>query len=135
MCTHETQKLRIQICVLIFGGLIFFDCIAAFHGVKGLIENLREKDEGRSGFIADFYGPKGGFKGNMVKTDLTKKSSEEEDKDKTMGYSADIIYVLMEMFVICILLACNSSALLAVRGQQAYLLVPWLSVFLLGILR
>ena len=112
-----------------------FDCIAALHSVEGLIENLKETYEGIRGTTDDLYDPKGGFKGNMVETDMTNRSSEKEVKDKTMGYSADIIYVLMEMFVFCVMLVCNSCALLAMRRKQAYLLVPWLSVFLLGIFR
>ena len=135
MCTRESLKLRIKICKLIFSSLIFLDFIAALNSVEGMFENPRETDDGRIGTITDLNGPRGGIKDNLVETDLTNRSSEEGDRDKTIGSSAVIIYVLMEIFVICVMLVCNSSALLAVRRQQAYLLVPWLSVFLLGIFR
>ena len=131
MCTHVPLKIRIWICVLCFVILIFLDCIAALNSVEGLLEILIKTNEGKTATKTDLPGQKETSKDNFVDTDLTNKSSNEDDKDKT----AAILHVLMEMCVFCVLLALNTSALLGVRREKAYLMVPWLSVYLLGIFR
>ena len=128
MCTHVPIKIRVKICCLCFGILIFLDCIAALNSVEGLLEILFESNEGKTETRADLQGQKDTPKGNVVETDLTKTNSNE---DKTVA----ILHVLMEMCVFCILLSLNTSALLGVKREKAYLLVPWLSVYLLGIFR
>ena len=128
MCTHVPIKIRVKICCLCFGILIFLDCIAALNSVEGLLEILFESNGGKTETRADLQGQKDTPKGNVVERDLAKTNSNE---DKTVA----ILHVLMEMCVFCILLSLNTSALLGVKREKAYLLVPWLSVYLLGIFR
>ena len=52
----------------------------------------------------------------------------EEDKSK-------ILVLLLETFLFLVLLVSNILALLGVIRKEAYLLVPWLCVYLLGICR
>ena len=136
MCQVESLKPRMKKCVLIFVTLIFLDCFAALNSIEGFIENVTENKQDTTATIPDLHGLKGGSKGNMTQTDLANRISWEGDtKDRKVGSSAGLLDFLVEMVVFCVLLACNSCALVGVRRQEAFLLVPWLAVFLLGIFR
>ena len=134
MCKIESLKPRVKKCVLIFVCLIFLDCFAALNSIEGFIENITDKNQDTTATIPDLHDLKGGSKGNVTQIDIA-NSWEGEAKARKVVSSAALLYFLVEMVVFFVLLSCNSCALVGVRRQEAYLLVPWLSVFLLGIFR
>ena len=122
-------RLRVRISIFLFAALIFLDAIAAFNTVV-FSELFHQKlnsttvDSPEEDIQKEQWGPGGG--------DTRIRSSAEADRE-TVEYSATI--AMMELFGLSILLVSNLSALLGMRRMEAYLLVPWLFVYLIGISR
>ena len=105
-------KLRVWISGFLFAALIFLDGIVAFNNVafsKLSLQNL-----------------------NKTTVDVP-----EEDIQKEARTSGELEYsttlAMMEVFGLSILVVINLWALVGIRRTEAYLLVPWLFVYLIGI--
>ena len=117
-------RIRVRISCLLFLALIFLDAIAAFNTVafsELFLQHLNSTaaDSPGEDIQEERWGPG---------AETTIRSSAE-----SVEYSATV--ALMELFGLSILLVTNLSGLLGMKRMEAYLLVPWLFVYIIGISR
>ena len=109
-------KLRVWISGFLFAALIFLDGIVAFNNVafsKLSLQNLNKTTV------------------DVHEEDIQKEARTSGEGTVELEYSTTL--AMMEVFGLSILVVINLWALVGIRRTEAYLLVPWLFVYLIGI--
>ena len=149
--------MRVRISGLIFTTFILVDFIGTLNSVEILEENLIKinpdiqpnksdlPDKERE-VVAVFHNKD---MDQVILNSKERKKYEEESKGREPAWhvgngtnifitdedKSKILVLLLETFLFLVLLVSNILALLGVIRKEAYLLVPWLCVYLLGICR
>ena len=107
-------KQRIRFCDVLFTALIILDIFAALGAIAPLISKESEDLANNQTTV-----------GNKAEA----KGSEWLSK----GGMEEATTVSVEVFALAVLLLSNLTALLGLHRTEAYLLVPWIFVYLIGI--
>ena len=116
--TTVVLKQRITFCYVLFTALIVLDILAALGAIAPLLSNESEDHTKVNNQTAV---------GNKTEAD----AGGHEWLSKDMVEEATTVSV--EVFALAVLLLSNLTALLGLQRTEAYLLVPWIFVYLIGI--
>ena len=157
MWKQKTFKIRVRFSGLCFTTFIVLDFIASLNSAELLVESLMSTKSHKEPTKADLNGIKRRvvrfFNQNDMKQDIPKINESRYDRDESKGREhtwlvqhgtnifmteediASVLCILLETFLFLFLLVSNILALLGLIRKEAYLMVPWLCVYLLGICR
>lgn len=116
---------RTRLCYLLFASLILLDTIATIDVIapvlgKFLIEPIKAAVATREEEVV--VGEEAG--------------ETAEEKEEVVGEVVELVTTLLvEVLVLGILLITNITAMVGLQRTEAYLLVPWLFVYLIGFIR
>ena len=109
-------KQRVRFCYMLFTALIILDIFAALGAIAPLISKESEDLANNQTTVGN-------------KAEAEAKGSEWLSK----GGMEEATTVSVEVFALAVLLLSNLTALLGLQRTEAYLLVPWIFVYLIGI--
>jgi hypothetical protein len=125
-----TLTLRVGLCYLLFTTLILVDIFAATQTLTPLIHSLFTGLNNMSNKEHLNYNSS-----NVNSFLQTHNDTLDFDTKITVGMVHDVTTLVVEMFCLVALFLSNGTAMVGLRRAEAYLLVPWLFVYLIGIIR